>query len=121
MSEPLIIRSPFLWMNRREIMRRIMPKRFLTVITAILAVLTFAQPGRTQSTRPGRDMDRERVIWQELEKVAPKYVETFKAATEAFDKQDFGRAATLYRQVMENAPKFDHVYRRLGSSLALSG
>ncbi|MBO0725120.1 MAG: M48 family metalloprotease [Blastocatellia bacterium] len=102
-------------------MRQIMPERFLTVITAILAVLTFAPPGRTQSTKPGRDMDRERVIWQELEKIAPKYVETFKAATEAFDKQEYEQAATLYRQVMENAPEFDPVYRRLGYALAFSG
>src|SRR5215510_12940903 len=100
------------------------PKRFLTVITVILAALTFARPGRSQSpsqTAPGRDMNREKAIWQELEKVAPKSVETFKAATEAYDKDDYERAATLYRQVMEKAPDFDHVYRRLGSALALSG
>lgn len=101
-----------------------MLKRFLTVITIILAALTFAQPGRSQSpsqTAPGRDMNREKAIWQGLEKVAPKSVETFKAATEAYDKEDYGRAATLYRQVMEKAPSYDHVYRRLGSVLALSG
>src|SRR5262245_56302823 len=105
-------------------MRQITPKRFLTVITVILAALTFARPGRSQSpsqTAPGRDMNREKAIWQELEKIAPKSVETFKAATEAFDKQDNDRAAALYRQVMEKAPNFDHVYRRLGSALALSG
>src|SRR5215471_10637221 len=105
-------------------MRQITPKRFLTVITVFLAALTLAQPGRSQSpsqTAPGRDMNRERAIWQELEKIAPKSVETFKAATEAYDKQDNERAATLYRQVMEKAPNFDHVYRRLGSALALSG
>ena len=104
-------------------MRQITSRRFLTVIT-ILAALSFAQPGRPQSPSqkaPGRDMNRERVIWQRLEKVAPKSVETFKAATEAFDKQDYERAATLYRQVMEQAPSFDPVYRRLGSTLALSG
>jgi len=96
----------------------------LTVITVILAALTFAQPGRSQSpsqTAPGRNMNRERAIWKELEKVAPKSVETFKAATEAYDKEDYERAATLYRQVMEKAPSYDHVYRRLGSVLALSG
>jgi tetratricopeptide (TPR) repeat protein/Zn-dependent protease with chaperone function len=105
-------------------MRQITSKRFLTVITVILAALTFARPGRSQSssqTAPGRDMNREKAIWQELEKIAPKSVETFKAATEAYDKQDNERAAALYRQVMEEAPNFDHVYRRLGSALALSG
>src|SRR5215470_13820028 len=105
-------------------MRQTTSKRFLTVIAVILAALTFARPGRSQSssqTAPGRDMNRERAIWQELEKIAPKSVETFKAATEAYDKDDYERAATLYRQVVEKALNFDHVYRRLGSALALSG
>jgi Zn-dependent protease with chaperone function len=105
-------------------MRQITPKRFLTVITVFLAALTLAQPGRSQSSSQkalDRDMKLERAIWQELEKIAPKSVETFKAATEAFDKEDYERAATLYRQVMEKAPSFDHVYRRLGSALAYSG
>ncbi|HKQ91950.1 MAG TPA: tetratricopeptide repeat protein [Blastocatellia bacterium] len=105
-------------------MRQITSRRFLTVITVILAALSFAQPGRPQSPSqkaPGRDMNRERVIWQRLEKIAPKSVEIFKAATEAFDNQDYERATTLYRQVMEQAPSFDPVYRRLGSALALSG
>ena len=105
-------------------MRLIKSKRFLTAITVILTALTFTQPGRTQSssqTALGRDMNFERAIWQDLEKIAPKSVETFKAATEAYDKQDYEQAAALYRQVMEKAPSFDHVYRRLGSSLALSG
>src|SRR5215475_5242670 len=105
-------------------MRQITSKRFLTVITIILAALTFARPGRSQSpsqSAPALDMNREKAIWQELEKIAPKSVETFKAATEAYDKDDYERAATLYRQVMEKAPSYDHVYRRLGSALALSG
>ena len=52
-------------------MRQITSRRFLTVITVILAALSFAQPGRPQSPSqkaPGRDMNRERVIWQRLEK-----------------------------------------------------
>src|SRR5262245_44065517 len=119
-----MIHSPFRRKYRREIMRQITPKRFLTGITVILATLTFAQPGRSQSpsqTASRRDMNRERAIWQELEKIAPKSVETFKAATEEYDKENYERAATLYRQVMEKAPNFDHVYRRLGSVLARSG
>jgi tetratricopeptide (TPR) repeat protein len=102
-------------------MRRIIPKPILTFITAVFAALIFAQPGLAQSTGPGRDMNREMAIWQELEKVAPKSVETFKAATEAIDKQDYEQAAKLCRQVLEKAPDFDHVYRRLGTALALSG
>jgi Zn-dependent protease with chaperone function len=64
----------------------------LTAITVIFAALTLAQQGWTQSPPSigsGRDMNREKAIWQELEKVVPKSVETFKAATEAFDKQDY--------------------------------
>ncbi|HKQ76310.1 MAG TPA: tetratricopeptide repeat protein [Blastocatellia bacterium] len=105
-------------------MRRITPKTILIAITAVFAALTFAEQGWTQSppqTATGRDMNREKAIWQGLEKVAPKSVETFKAATEAFDKRDYEQAAKLYRQVMEKAPDFDPVYRRLGSALALSG
>ncbi|MGH9751368.1 MAG: M48 family metalloprotease [Blastocatellia bacterium] len=101
-----------------------MPKTFFIAVISILATPPFSQPGRAQSlpqTGPGRDMNREKAIWRELEKVAPKSVETFKAATETFDKKDYEQAAKLYRQVMEKAPGFDPVYRRLGSALALSG
>ena len=105
-------------------MRRIMPKTILTIITAFISALSFTQQGWAQASpqiAPGRDMNREKVIWQGLEKVAPTSVETFKAATEAFDKQDYEQAVKLYRQVIEKAPGFDHVYRRLGSALALTG
>jgi tetratricopeptide (TPR) repeat protein/Zn-dependent protease with chaperone function len=103
-------------------MRQNMPKTFLIAVISILAAMPFAQPGWAQSLpQPGLDMDREKVIRQELEKVAPKSVETFKAASEALDKQDYEQAAKLYRQVMAEAPGFDHVYRRLGYALAQSG
>jgi tetratricopeptide (TPR) repeat protein len=81
-------------------------------------------PGWSQAPpqlAPGRDMNRESSIWQELEKIAPKSIETFKSATEALDRKDYEQAAKLYRQVREKAPEFDVVYRRLGTALALSG
>lgn len=105
-------------------MRQIMPKTLLIAVISIFAALPFAQPGWAQpfpQTGPDRDPNHEKAIWQELEKVAPKSVETFKAATEARDKEDYEQAAKLYRQVMDKAPGFDPVYRRLGSALALSG
>jgi hypothetical protein len=100
-------------------MRPIMPKRFLPLVPAILAILTIAMPGWSQAPpqlAPGRDMNRESSIWQELEKIAPKSIETFKSATEALDRKDYEQAAKLYRQVREKAPEFDVVYRRLGTA-----
>src|SRR5262249_42086524 len=44
----------------------------------------------------GRDMNREKVIWQGLEKVTPKSVEKFKADTEASEEQDYEQAAKQY-------------------------
>ena len=70
-------------------MRRIMTKRFLTVIAAILAAMIFAQPGWARSIAHGRDMNRERPIWQGLEKTAPKSVETSGAATDTFDEENY--------------------------------
>ncbi len=105
-------------------MRRMTPKTILIAIIAILIAMTFAQQGQSQpalQAAPGRDMNREKNIWEALEKVAPKSVETFKVATEAFDKGENAQAAKLYSQVMEKAPGFDPVYRRLGSALVLSG
>jgi tetratricopeptide (TPR) repeat protein len=105
-------------------MRQIPPKLVFTVFLPIFTALTLTPPGWAQSlpqNAPGRDMNRERAIWQGLENVAPKSVETFKAATESFDRRDYEQAAKLYRQVMEKAPGFDPVYHRLGAALALSG
>jgi Zn-dependent protease with chaperone function len=105
-------------------MRQITPKLVFTVFLSIFTALTLTPPGWAQSfpqSAPGRDMNRERAIWQGLENVAPKSVETFKAATESFDRREYEQAAELYRQVMEKAPGFDPVYRRLGEALTLSG
>ncbi|HEV7843144.1 MAG TPA: tetratricopeptide repeat protein, partial [Pyrinomonadaceae bacterium] len=68
-----------------------------------------------------RNMDRERRIWQELEAVSPASLPGFKAATEAFDREDYAEAARLYQQVMKKAPGFDVVYRRLAASLISQG
>jgi len=68
-----------------------------------------------------RDMKKEAAIWKDLQTVAPKQLETFKAATVAMDNQKYDEAAKLYEAVMLNAPEFDPVIRRLGICTALAG
>jgi hypothetical protein len=66
-------------------------------------------------------MKKEAAIWKDLQAVAPKELETFKAATVAMDNQKYDEAAKLYEAVMLNAPEFDPVIRRLGICTALAG
>jgi tetratricopeptide (TPR) repeat protein len=68
-----------------------------------------------------RDMKKEEAIWKDLQTVAPKQLETFKAATVAMDNQKYDEAAKLYEAVMLDAPEFDPVIRRLGLCTALAG
>ena len=68
-----------------------------------------------------RDMKKEEAIWKGLQAVAPKQLETFKAATVAMDNQKYDEAAKLYEAVMLDAPEFDPVIRRLGICTALAG
>jgi tetratricopeptide (TPR) repeat protein len=66
-------------------------------------------------------MKKEEAIWKDLQTVAPKQLETFKAATVAMDNQKYDEAAKLYEAVMLDAPEFDPVIRRLGLCTALAG
>jgi tetratricopeptide (TPR) repeat protein len=66
-------------------------------------------------------MKKEAAIWKDLQTVAPKQLETFKAATVAMDNQKYDEAAKLYEAVMLDAPEFDPVIRRLGLCTALAG
>jgi tetratricopeptide (TPR) repeat protein len=83
-------------------------------LIALLGLAAFAQA-------QGRDLEKEKAIWQELEAMAPATVTTFRAATGALDKGEFQEAARLYEEVLKKAPESDFVYRRLGTSLALAG
>jgi hypothetical protein len=69
----------------------------------------------------GRDMEKEKAIWAELETMAPESLADFKAATEALDAQDFEKAAELYLAVHQRVPEFDAALRRLGGCLVLTG
>jgi len=87
---------------------------FTCALLLLFAVLAAAQPAQ-------RDMEKEQRIWQQLQAIAPDAVETFKAATQALDQNNFAEAVRLYEIVYKKAPNFDVVMRRLGGSLVLSG
>ncbi|MDX6693305.1 MAG: hypothetical protein QOF02_908 [Blastocatellia bacterium] len=70
---------------------------------------------------PERNMTKEKAIWSELEAVSPQALPAFKAATEAFDKENYQEAARLYQEALKTAPEFDPLYRRLGTALVLTG
>jgi tetratricopeptide (TPR) repeat protein len=84
----------------------------------ILLLLLYASSTVAQE---GRDMEKEKAIWAELETVAPNSVADFKAATEAMDAQDYDKALALFQTVNEKAPDFDVVLRRLGWCLVATG
>lgn len=86
-------------------------------LCALLSLLSSAAIAQ-QATR---NMDKEKTLWQELEGVSPSSVATFKAATEAYDREDYQEATRLFQEVLKKAPQFDPVYRRLGTALVLMG
>jgi len=85
----------------------------LLLLLILCSSITFAQPGR--------DMEKEKDIWAELETTAPQRVADFKSATEAMDAQDYEKAIDLFQKVHKEAPKFDAALRRLGGSLVATG
>jgi len=88
------------------------------VTPLLLLLILFASSTVAQQ---GRDMEKEKAIWAELETLAPNSVADFKAATEAMDTQDYDKAVTLYQSVREKAPDFDATLRRLGWCLVATG
>lgn len=84
-------------------------------VTSIFLTLLFTATLFAQNAPSGRNMEKEKQYWQELEKIAPNAVQAFKTATEAFDKHDYNRAAQFYEEVQQQAPDFDVMLRRLGS------
>lgn len=82
-------------------------------------VLTLSLTALAQ--QPGRDIEKEKLFWQQLETIAPSAVENFKAATVALDKEDYAEAARLYQEVLKKAPDFDPALRRLGGALVFLG
>jgi Zn-dependent protease with chaperone function/tetratricopeptide (TPR) repeat protein len=93
-----------------------MPTRYYLIVPLILliALTAFAQSYE-------RNTEREALLLQKLQSIAPRSVETFKAATAALDQGDYSEAARLYEEVFKKAPGFDPVMRRLGIALRQVG
>lgn len=83
-----------------------MQKMLSILLTLFLTFTAFAQTER--------NMEREKIYWQQVEKIAPKAVETFKAATQAWDNNDHAKAAQLFSEVLKQAPNYEVASRRLG-------
>ena len=86
-----------------------------------LLLLLLILTGSSTHAQPGRNMEKEKAIWAELEKSAPKSVADFKAGTEAMDAQKYEEAAEHFLKVQQEAPEFDAALRRLGGCLVLAG
>jgi tetratricopeptide (TPR) repeat protein len=96
-------------------------RKSLLLLFILVGLLPVTSAAQQQQSAPERDMEKEKRIWQQLEKVSPKSVDTFRAATEAFDKNDYREAARLYEEVLKQAPDFDPAMRRLGGALVMAG
>lgn len=90
--------------------------RFFVGLATVILVFS---PANAQQT--ARNQRKEQLIVEELAKIAPKAVETFKRATDAMDKENYEQAVQLYREVILQAPEFTPALRRLGGSLVASG
>ena len=92
-----------------------MPSRCITLLTFMVLV----SPARAQQTE--RNLDREKLIWQQLQVLAPDAVKTFQRATEAMDQGRHEEAVQLYQEVARKTPGFPPAIRRLGLSLGQLG
>ena len=96
------------------------PRNILASFLLLLLLLPAAASAR-QAQPPGRDMEKEQKIWQQLQAVAPQSLDTFKRATEAFDAGNQDEAVRLYGEVTQAAPEFSPAFRRAGLALYESG
>ena len=69
----------------------------------------------------GRDMVKEAAIEAELGEIQPALVEPFRQARIAYDADDLPTVERLLRPVVDQAPRFDAAWRRLGSAIARQG
>ena len=85
-----------------------------SALILILSLTVFAQSNE-------RDMEKEALIWEKLQSIAPRSVGTFKEATAALDEGNYEVSARMYEEVLKKAPEFDPVMRRLGLCLIQIG
>lgn len=96
-------------------------KRLYGCVCAVVFLLSLSAFAQKTPPQQKRDMEREKAIWQEVERVAPSQLETFKRATEVMDNGEYAEAARLYEEVRKQAPEFDVANRRVGISLVGAG
>jgi Zn-dependent protease with chaperone function len=89
------------------------------ISVALLVLALFSSIVLAQA--PGRETEREKAIWAELQAIAPGTVEDFKAATAAMDEGNCEEAVRLFEAIRTKTPGFDPVVRRLGMSLVALG
>jgi tetratricopeptide (TPR) repeat protein len=68
-----------------------------------------------------RDQAKEKLILDQLQRIAPGSVKDFESGTAAMDSENYADAVESYQKVVKRAPEFDPALRRLGLSLAESG
>lgn len=90
------------------------------LIAVLLLCFVFTSLSPAQQLKE-RDMVKEEKIWQQLQKTAPKAVDTFKAATTALDENNYQEAVKLYNEVLKQSPDFEPALRRAGGALVSMG
>lgn len=95
--------------------------RHRITLALLWASLCILSTGAAAAQTIERDPEKERAIWQQLQRAAPSSVETFKQATAALDADNYPEAARLYEEVVRQAPEFTPALRRLGMSLMQTG
>src|SRR5918993_5602324 len=94
---------------------------FRNLLASLFALACLLSTAALTQESPGREMEKERALWEQLRAVSPGAVETFKGATAALDKGDCQEAARLYEEVVRAAPDFTPALRRRGFCLVQMG
>ena len=82
-------------------------------VSLILALLATFPVTVAAQAPTDRNPEKEKAIWEQLQKVAPGAVDDFKAGTVALDSDNYEEAIKRYEAVRKQAPDFDPVLRRL--------
>jgi len=85
-----------------------------SLVIALFCIVCVGQIG-------DRDLTKDEPYYQQLQKAAPKAVESFKAATLSLDSGDADAAAAGFNDVLKQVPNFEPAMRRLGYALAATG